>query len=572
MHLMADCPTEIRTDTRSYEALADEFQWRIPKRFNIAEAVCGRHARSTPQSPAVIEDDPENGHRIVSFAELEVLSARLAVGLQQRGIGVGDRVAITLEQGTDTLSVHIACFMIGAISVPIASLYGTEGLAHRLEDCGARVLVTDLAGAAKLGAMEGMGKSKRLPALEHVAVATSRADPKPELDSSSFAKVRGALPFAELSAPAEDVSELRCQASGPDDPAILFYTSGTSGSAKGVLHGHRVLIGHLPGFQMVFDLAPAPGDVFWTPSVWSWVASLAEVVLPALYFGCPVVASMERFSIQAAYRILSDHQVTCPFLAPAALRRMRAEPPARGVRFALRSVMTGGEVSPPEVLDWTHRVFGATVNDIYGQTEANHIATGCSALFETPDGAIGKGVVGRRVRIVNDDNQEVAPGVSGEIAVHCDDPIVMLRYWNLPEATAEKLGEGWLRTGDAGFVDADGFLVFQGRLDDMIMASGYRLGPEEVEGTLLAHEAVMEAGVVGLPDPQRGEIVAACVRLKSGFDANDELAVELQDFVKTRLAAHARPRRVEFVTSLPATSSGKTRRAEIRRRLLAADA
>ena len=167
------------------------------------------------------------------------------------------------------------------------------------------------------------------------------------------------------------------------------------------------------------------------------------------------------------------------------------------------------------------------------------------------DGAIGKGVVGRRVRIVNDDNQEVAPGVSGEIAVHCDDPIVMLRYWNLPEATAEKLGEGWLRTGDAGFVDADGFLVFQGRLDDMIMASGYRLGPEEVEGTLLAHEAVMEAGVVGLPDPQRGEIVAACVRLKSGFDANDELAVELQDFVKTRLAAHARPRRVEFVTRYP---------------------
>ena len=565
---MADSPTEIHRNTASYETLESEFRWSVPKCFNIAEAVCSRHARSTPHSPAVIEDDPVNGHRIVSFAELETQSNRLAAGLQKRGIGSGDRVAITLEQGADVLALHLACFKIGAISVPIASLYGTEGLAYRLNDCGARVLLTDQVGAAKLSASEGVDLTERLPALQHVAIAATHAEGSETSDSSLLRTIPGALPLAELGASIDDVSKLPRLDSGANDPAILLYTSGTAGSPKGVLHAHRVLIGHLPGFQMVFDLAPLPGDIFWTPSVWSWVASLVEVVLPALYFGCPVVASVERFSIHGTYRILSDHQVTCPFLAPAALRRMRADPPRPNTVFALRAVMTGGEVSPPEVLDWTNRVLGATVNDIYGQTEANHIATGSSALFETPDGAIGKVVPGRRACILDENGEEVGAGISGEIAVHREDPIIMLEYWKQSRATEAKFGDGWVRTGDAGLIDADGFLYFQGRLDDMIMASGYRLGPEEVEGALLAHVAVIEAGVVGLPDPNRGEIVAACVRLKPGFEANDSLAVELQDFVKTRLAAHARPRRIEFVKSLPATSSGKTRRAEIRRQLL----
>ena len=569
---MAGSPMVIRTDTPSYETLEDELRWCVPERFNITEVVCTRHARSIPDSPAVIEDDPVNGHRIVSFAELETRSSRVAVGLRARGIGTGDRVAITLEQGADALAVHLACFKIGAISVPIASLYGTEGLAYRLNDCGARLLVTDLVGATKLHPPAGTSRRERLPALEHVAVAASAAGFPPAADPTAIATIPGAFPLDELNAARDDPAGARCAASGADDPAILFYTSGTTGPAAGVLHAHRVLIGHLPGFQMVFDLAPRPADIFWTPSVWSWVASLVELVLPALYFGCPVVASAERFSIRGAYRILSAHGVTCPFLAPAALRRMRAEPPALDVQFALRAVMTGGEVSPPEVLEWTHRALGATVNDIYGQTEVNHIATGCSALFETPNGAIGKVVAGRRARIVDEDGQEVEPGALGEIAVHRDDPVVMLEYWNRPEQSAAKFGDGWIRTGDAGCVDADGFLYFAGRLDDMITASGYRIGPEEVEGALLAHDAVMEAGVVGLPDLDRGEIVAACVRLKPGFEPSDSLAVELQDFVKTRLAAHARPRRLEFVSSLPATSSGKTRRAEIRSRLLAGDA
>ena len=540
-------PTIISGTIRSYEGLAQEYRWRIPERFNIAEAICGRHARERPDAPSIIEDDPGGGHRVISFAGLEVLSDRVASGLARLGIERGDRVAVTLEQGVDTLAVHLACFKLGAISVPIASLYGTQGLAYRIDDCGARIIITDSVGAAKLTS------PNRPTSLEHIVVAG-------DLHPGS------SLTFTELTSAGGP--EVGCADTAADDPAMLFYTSGTTGPAKGALHAHRVLIGHLPGFQMVFDLAPRRGDVFWTPSAWSWVASLVELVLPALYFGHPVVATSERFSIQGAYRVLAEHGVTCPFLAPAALRRMRTEPPDPATRFALRAIMTGGEASPPEVLEWTRRTLGATVNDIYGQTEANHIASGCSALFETPHGAIGRPVVGRRTRIVDAEGKESDPGRSGEITLWKDDPIVMLGYWGRPEKTEEKIADGWIRTGDAGYLDERGFLHFQGRLDDMIMAGGYRLGPEEIEGALLAHDAVMEVGVVGLPDPERGEIVAACVRLKSGFEPSDLLANELQNFVVQRLAAHARPRRVEFVQSLPATSSGKTQRAALRRLLL----
>jgi acetyl-CoA synthetase len=544
---MPTSPTIIPSATRSYEKLAREYRWRVPERFNIAEAICERHARATPDAPAIIEDDPGGSHRITSFAQLKDLSDRIASGLSRLGITRGERVAVTLEQGVDTLAVHLACFKLGAISVPIASLYGTQGLAYRIDDCSARVIVTDAVGAAKLV------PPNRPASLAHIVVVG---------DTHS----EGTIPFSELTA--AEGPEVGCADSAAADAALLFYTSGTTGPAKGALHAHRVLIGHLPGFQMVFDLAPRPGDVFWTPSAWSWVASLVEVVFPALYFGHPVVATSEHFSIQGAYRVLAEHKVTCPFLAPAALRRMRAEPPDPTMRFTLRAIMTGGEVSPPEVLEWARGTLGATVNDIYGQTEANHVASGCAALFETPHGAIGRIIVGRRARIIDTEGREVGPGKSGEIAHWKEDPIVMLGYWERPEKTAEKFADGWIRTGDTGFIDERGFLHFQGRLDDMIMAGGYRIGPEEVEGALLAHDAVVEAGVVGLPDPERGEIVAACVRLKPGFDPSDALAGELQVFVKERLAAHARPRRVEFVDSLPATSSGKTQRSELRRLLL----
>ncbi len=280
-----------------------------------------------------------------------------------------------------------------------------------------------------------------------------------------------------------------------DEPAFIFYTSGTTGTPKGAVLPQRVIHGHVPGFRTVFDDGPQPGDVFWTPSDWSWIGALGEVALPVAFHGYPLVATAERFSVAMAYRVLAEHGVTCPFLAPAVIRRMRADPPPDPSVFRLRAVMTGGEALAPEARAFMEETFGCALNDIFGQTEANHLAAGCAARFETPPGAIGRPVPGRRIAILDRAGAELPPGSSGEIALAADDPIVMLGYWGRPDLTAQKIIGGWVRLGDRGLVDADGFLRFEGRLDDLIKVSGIQVGAEEVEAALLGHPAVAEAGV-----------------------------------------------------------------------------
>ncbi|MFQ5984832.1 MAG: acyl-CoA synthetase [Alphaproteobacteria bacterium] len=535
----------IPTDATSYEAVVQQFRWQVPERFNIAEATCDRHAEARPDAPAVLLDRGDGNRRTTTFAELKAMAERMAAGFARLGVQRGDRVAVTLGQVVETLAVHLAVYKLGAIAVPIAPLYGTEGLAYRLEDSGTRLLVTDALGLVKVRPAR-----MRLPALKQVVVAAGDG-------TAGTVRLEDLLADRKAAPTADTLAQ---------DPALLFYTSGTSGPAKGVLHAHRVLIGNLPSFQLVFNLAPQAGDVFWTPSVWSWAGSLLEVVLAALFFGYPVVAAPGRFSPERSYQILADNRVTCPFLAPTALRLMRASPPARDVRLAVRAIMTGGERASPEVLDWARRTFRAPVNDVYGQTEANDAASGCEALFPTPPGAIGRIVPGRRVIVLDGEGRQLPPGELGEIAVGREDPIVMLGYWNGPDKTAETMTGGWVRTGDAGFLDRQGFLHFQGRLDDLIVTGGYRVGPEEVEAELVAHPAVVEAGAVGVPDEVLGEAVWAFVVLKPGHTPGEALVEELQAFVKARLAGYAYPRRIAFAESLPKTDSGKIRRAELRRR------
>lgn len=336
---------------------------------------------------------------------------------------------------------------------------------------------------------------------------------------------------------------------------------------KGALHAHRVLLGHLPGVEMSQNLFPARARLFWTPADWAWIGGLLDVLLPSLHHGVPVLARrFEKFDGAAAFELLARHGVTHTFLPPTALKLMRAAvtQPRGHYALALESVASGGESLGAELVAWGRDAFGVTINEFYGQTECNVVLSSCGALFEPRAGTIGKAVPGHRVAIVDDAGNVLPPGAEGNIGVRAPDPVMFIGYWRKPDATREKFAGGFLLTGDVGVADADGFVRFVGRDDDVITSAGYRIGPSPIEDCLLKHPAVRMAAVVGVPDATRTEIVKAFVVLNAGYEANDALARELQAHVKTRLAAHEYPRAVAFVDNLPMTATGKIIRRALR--------
>jgi acetyl-CoA synthetase len=537
----------ILPDFRDYARLRAQFRWAIPERYNIAADICDRWAAIEPQRTAIIEMSQDWRVSPVSFGHLREQSNRLAQALRARGVSRGDRIAILLPQGRAVLTAHLAAYKLGAIAVPLAALFGVDALAYRLRDAGARVLVTDAAGLAKVGQI-----AEPLPDLA-LTISTDGAQGA-ALDWDSL--LAGASPdFAPVD-------------TGPDDPALMIYTSGTTGNPKGALHGHRVLPGHLPGVQMPHEFMPQPGDLAWTPADWAWAGGLLNMLLPALHFGIAVVARpVTRFEPEEAYRLMAEMGIRNAFVPPTALRMLRSvESPRARFDLKLRTVAAAGETLGAETLHWGREALGLTINEAYGQTECNLVLASCAAIGISRPGCIGKAVPGHEVAIIRPDGSVCETGEEGQIAVRRPDPVMFLGYWNRPEATAEKFIGDWMTTGDQGVQDSDGYIRFIGRDDDVITSSGYRIGPGEIEDCLLKHPAVSLAAVVGKPDPLRTEIVKAFVVLKAGQAGSPALVRELQAFVRARLSAHEYPREIAFRDELPLTTTGK-----IIRRLLRAE-
>ena len=496
--------------------------WAWPEQLNMAAQVCDDWAARDPDRLAIIDlTGPRRTD--VSYGALRVLSCRVAAALAARGVAAGDRVGVLLSQGPLCAAAHIAAWRMGAITVPLFKLFGPEALASRLQDSGAKLVVTDAHGRDMLAPFDVVpvtGSDLLAPGLEE-AIATT----------------------------------------GPEDPAVLIYTSGTTGKPKGALHAHRVLVGHLPGVIASHSGLGAPGDCLWTPADWAWIGGLFDVLMPGLALGVPVVAARgERFSGAFAGDVCARAGVRNVFLPPTALRLLKAEGCALP---GLRSVASGGEPLGAEMLAWGAAAFGLTINEFYGQTECNMVASADAQAFPTPPGAIGRPVKGFDVAVI-DDRGERTRG-EGEIAVRRGAPSMMLGYWQRPRATAEKFRGDWMLTGDRGVLE-DGYLRFVGRADDVITSAGYRIGPAEIEDCLLTHPSVATAGVVGKPDGTRTEIVKAYVVLRPGA-AGDVAA--LQDHVRTRLAAHCYPREISFVDALPMTVTGKVIRKALRARAMA---
>ena len=533
-------------DINDYPQLVASFQWRIPARFNIGVAVSDVWAAMDPDRPAIL-DLRGGALETLTFGALAERSNRLAHALMLAGVARGDRVAILLPQMAEVVVAHVAIYKLGAVALPLASLFGVDALEYRLADAGVRALITDAPGLAKVASIRA-----KLPQLD-VLISTDG----PDGAALGFAQMleRGSPTF-----PAADT--------GPDDPAMMIYTSGTTGPPKGALHAHRVLLGHLPGVQFPHEGFPQPGDRFWTPADWAWAGGLLNVLLPSLYFGVSVVARrFDRFDPEAALHLMSRLQVRNAFIPPTALRMLRAIHAAgRRYNVDLRTLASGGESLGAETYAWGREAFGLTINEFYGQTECNLVLASCNAFGVSRAGAIGKAVPGHVCDVIRPDGTRCEADEPGQIAVLRPDPVMFLGYLNNETATEAKFIGDWMTTGDQGRRDGDGYVFFFGRDDDVITSSGYRIGPGEIEDCLLRHPAVEIAAAVGKPDAIRGEIVKAFIVPKPGFQPSADLAADIQNFVRTRLSAHEYPREVAFIDRLPLTTSGKVIRRELRAR------
>jgi len=511
----------------AYERLVAQHRWEVPQRYNIAADVCDRHP---PEKLAMIHEHFSGEVREVRWGEIQDLSNRFANLLARHGVTRGDRVAVVMPPTPETAAVFFATWKLGALLLSMSVLYGDEGIRHRLGDSEPRVLVTDAANAARFGDDTG-----------------------------------ALLVVAEESAVGEEPAEFDRVDTLADDPAQLYYTSGTTGMAKGIVHAHRYILAH-EEFRYCHDVRE--DERFHGMGEWAWAAGI-----------CPLLGPWRMGAVQCVYQreagfephkqldFLSRHSVTNVFATPTAIRSMMSIADA-GRRYPqqFRIVCSAGEPLNPEAIRWFREQYGVTVLDYYGLTESYPLCANFP-LMAVREGSMGKPMPGWEVAILDEDEGEVARGERGEICLRArTNPHYPLGYWRLPEESKRTFGGEWFHTKDAARMDEDGYVWYEGRADDVIIAAGYRIGPFEVESACLEHQAVAEAAAVAAPDERRGNVVKAFIVLAAGHEPSPELAEEIKGFVRERLSAYAYPRLIEFTDDLPKTLTGKIRRIELRER------
>jgi acetyl-CoA synthetase len=521
-----------------------DFAWHWPAHFNIARACCDDWAQTAPDKVAITEIT-SNGAQDWTYAALKDASDRLASAFVAAGLRRGDRVAVLLPQCAAVAITHFAAMKLGAVALPLFTLFGEDALLYRLADSGAALVVTDLESLPKLRAIA--------PQLPNIKAIFCTADAP---NSHNLWHAIATSPA--LATPVDTLAE---------DPAVMIYTSGTTGPPKGVLHAHRFLFGHLPCMEMTHEGFPQSGDKGWTPADWAWIGGLMDMAMPCLYYGVPLIAHrMRKFDAAAAYALIAKHKIRNLFLPPTALKLMRGTPVPAGVN--IRTISSGGESLGAEMLAWGSETLGAPINELYGQTECNLCITQAAGFMPVKPATMGQALPGFNVAVFDDNGQPCAAGELGEICIRKGAASMFLRYWNQPEKTAQKFRGDWLRTGDLGFVDAQGYFTFAARDDDVITSAGYRIGPGEIENCLMGDPDVVMAAAIGIPDPVRTEVVRAFVVLRDGAAkdgaAKDSASERLIERVRRRISPHVAPRDVVFVDALPMTATGKVMRRMLR--------
>ena len=531
---------------KDYDEVYNSFRWEIPEYFNMGVDICDKWAHQRYRLALIYEDEKGQVEQY-TFWDLKRLSNRLANGLKAHGIEPGDRVGIMLPQSPEAGISHIALYKMGAIAIPLFTLFGTDALEYRLSNSEAKGIITDDANLPKI-----LEIREKLPNLQTVVLVRGQGR-------------EGVLEFWDLIE--KGSPRFQPVKTKADDPAFISYTSGTTGPPKGAFHAHRTLLGHLPGIQFPHNFFPKEDDLFWTPADWAWMGGFMDVLLPSWHFGTPVVAHRaKKFDPEEAFYLIAKYGIKNAFMPPTALKMMRqVKDPRSRHDYSMRTIGSGGEALGEELLDWGKEVLGLTINEFYGQTEVNLVLGNCSEIMEIRPGSMGKAIPGHNVEVVDESGTPVPPGTIGEVGTKRPDPVMCIEYWKNPEATEEKYVNDWWLSGDLAKKDDEGYFWFVGRKDDLITSAGYRIGPAEIEDCLMKHPSVAMVAVVGSPDELRTEVVKAFVILKPEATPGPELGEDIKKFVKTRLAAHEYPREIEFVTELPMTTTGKIIRKELKR-------
>jgi acetyl-CoA synthetase len=511
--------------------------------------LCDRHH---PAAIAYTVVAPDLTCADLTYGDLRCESERLAAGLHSLGVRPGTRVATLMGKSRRYLVSVLAIWRLGAVHVPLFTAFGTPAIVFRLATSRCKWVVCD-----------GQQRPK-LVAEDMAADSAWQVITTGQTDTASI----GYDELLERNRP-----EIQTVATGGDWPIVEIYTSGTTGAPKGVIVPLRALASFHAYARYGLDLRA--DDVYWNAADPGWAYGLYYAVLAALATGTRSVIFEGGFAVEPTFEILRRFAITNFAAAPTVFRALRSSglTPPQGLR--LRCLSSAGEPLTPEVNEWARSRLNLAVHDHYGQTETgmlinNHHHRELRRPLKA--GSMGQSMPGWKAAILRADSDEAAvPGEPGRVAIdlHASPLAWFAGYVRDPGRSAERFSRDrrWYFTGDAGFMDQDGYIHFSARDDDVIIMAGYRIGPFEVESVLVAHPAVVECAVVAAPDEVRGEVLEAFVVLRNAHALSDELTVELQDWVKRRYAAHAYPRRVHYVESLPRTPSGKIQRYVLRRQL-----
>ncbi|WP_166241476.1 acetate--CoA ligase [Paenibacillus turpanensis] len=529
-------------NTFRFEEVYPEFSWHTTGNVNIAYEMIDRHALGANKDKTALIYADDQRTESYTYDEMRKQSNRFGNVLRGLGVEKGDRVFFFMPRSPEIYFGMIGALKIGAIVGPLFEAFMEGAVVDRLSDAGASVLVTT-------SVLKQRVPREKLPNLKHVIIV----DEQPTNEN-------GEVSYHESMAEASEALELAWGTL--EDPMILHYTSGSTGKPKGVLHVHGAMIQQYITGKWVLDLQE--DDVYWCTADPGWVTGTSYGMFAPWLNGATSLVRGGRFSVDSWYQTIQQFGVTVWYSAPTAFRMLMAAGNDSVAKYdfsKLRHVLSVGEPLNPEVIRWGLQVYGKRIHDTWWMTETGAHMIVNFPCMEIRPGSMGKPFPGIRAAILDDRGNELPPNSLGNLAIQAGWPSMMRRIWNNPAKYEEYFRiPGWYVSGDSAYMDEDGYFWFQGRVDDVINTSGERVGPFEVESRLVEHPAVAEAGVIGKPDPLRGEIIKAFISLREGYTQSEELLEDIRLFVKTGLSAHAAPREIEVLAKLPKTRSGKIMR------------